>query len=272
MKITNIAFVCLITILACRPAKKVQVIKQAISKKDTSQTIVIKESPQIDTVALINSMLEKVNKRKIDFNTFSAKIKVEYIGQETSQSATAYLKMRKDSIIVINVVGPLGIVGLQAKISTDSIIIINKIDKYVQRRSISYVKEVTQIPFDYSTLQDLIIGNPIFINNNVVSYKATKNQLLVLMIGNLFKNLITLDTLDLKPLHCKLDDVDIQRNRTCDITYSNYQASNAVQFSTYRSISVAEKNKLDVYLDFKQYSFNEPLNYSFSIPKNYKQK
>ena len=44
------------------------------------------------------------------------------------------------------------------------------------------------------------------------------------------------------------------------------------QFATYRKISVSEKSKLDIYLDFKEYSLNEPLKYAFEIPKNYKRK
>jgi len=257
-------------LFSCKPVRKVQTIKAAINKRDTVQTIVIKEAPKVDTQALINDMFVKVNKNRINFNTFSAKIKVQYEGKETSQSAVVYLKLRKDSVMLLQIVGPLGIVGLQAEITKDSAIIVNKIDKYVQRRSINYVKEVSEIPFDFATLQDLIVGNPTFLDSNVVSYKPTNDHLLVLMVGSLFKNLITLDTKDYKPLHSKLDDVDFQRNRTCDITYSNYVNYGDMQFSTYRSISVSEKYKLDIYLDFKQYSFNEPLNFSFTIPKNYK--
>jgi len=257
---------------ACRPVKKVATINAAISKKDTVQTIVIKETPKVDTQALINDMLDKVNKNRINFNTFSAKIKVSYEGHETSQNATAYLKMKKDSVIIIQLVGPLGIVGLQAEITKDSVFVVNKIDKYVQKRSIDYITDVTDIPFEFSTLQDLIIGNPIFLSGNVVSYRPSNNQLLVLMIGSFFKNLITLDTKDFKPLHSKLDDVDVHRNRTCDITYSSYEMKDGFQFATYRSVSVSEKTKLDVYLDFKQYSFNEPINFSFTIPKSYKRK
>ncbi len=272
MKITSFLFLLMMVAFACRPVKKVATIKAAFSKKDTVQTIVIKEAPKVDTQALINDMLDKVNKNRINFNTFSAKIKVSYEGQETSQNATAYLKMKKDSVIIIQLVGPLGIVGLQAEITKDSVFVVNKIDKYVQKRSISYITDVTQIPFDFGTLQDLIIGNPIFMSTNVVSYKSYGNQLLVLMLGGFFKNLVTLDNKDFKILHSKLDDVDVQRNRTCDITCNNYEMKDGVQFATYRSISVSEKTKLDIYLDFKQYSFNEPSNFSFSIPKSYKRK
>ncbi len=272
MKILSFLFLVMTIAFSCRPVRKVHTIERAISKRDTIQTVVIAATPKVDSQAIIRDMLDKVSKRKIDFNTFKAKIKVQYEGNETSQNATAYLKMRKDSIILIQLVGPLGIVGLEAKITNDSIIVVNKLDKYVQRRSINYVQEVTQIPFDFKTLQDLIIGNPTFLDNNVVSYKSDKNQLIVLMVGSLFKNLITLDNIDYKPLHSKLDDVDVMHNRTCDITYSNYATAGNVQFSTYRSISVSDNNKLDIYLDFKQYSFNEPLIFNFNIPKNYKKR
>jgi outer membrane lipoprotein-sorting protein len=43
-----------------------------------------------------------------------------------------------------------------------------------------------------------------------------------------------------------------------------------VNFSKIRKITFAEKKKLDVRLEFKQYNFNEDLTFPFSIPKNYK--
>ncbi|MFY7900173.1 MAG: DUF4292 domain-containing protein [Chitinophagaceae bacterium] len=257
-------------VFACRPVRKVQTLNEAITKKDTVQTVVIKETPKIDSTAIIAEMMQKIGKRKIDFNTFNSKIKVDYKGQETNQNVTAYVKMRKDSLVLIKLVGPLGYVAFEVKITKDSVFVVNKIDKYVQSRSISYIQEVTQIPFDFTTLQDLIIGNPIFTNNNVVSYKEANNQLLILMIGDVFKHLITLDASDFKPTHSKLDDIDMQRNRTCDITLGNYENKGVYPFATYRNISVAEKSKLDVTLEFKQYAFNDVLNFSFSIPKNYK--
>lgn len=266
--------ICLLA-FACRPVKKVKTINAAIDKKDTATAVVIKQVPAIDSAALVKEMLGKILHKKIDFITFNAKIKVDYYGQEESQNVTAYLSMKKDSVILIQLKGFMGIVGMQARITKDSITLVSKIpnNKYVQRRAISYLQDVTQIPFTFNTLQDLIVGNPVFLDGNIASYKNTNNnQMLILTIGNLFKNLITLDSETHLITHSKLDDVDIIRNRTCDITLSNYKPSGDFQFSTYRNISVAEKSKLDVNLDFKEFSFNEMLKYTFAVPKNYKQK
>lgn len=259
---------------SCRPRKVVTPIRTAIEKKDTVQTVIIKETPIVDSISIVKEMMAKVMHQKIDFFTFNAKIKAEYESADESQSVTAYLSILKDSVMFIQIKGFLGIIGIQAKITKDSITIVNKVkDKYVQKRAISYLQDVTQIPFTFTTLQNLFIGNPIFIDSNIVSYKNTNdNKLIVLIIGSIFKNLLTIDNNTFLIIHCKLDDVNINRNRTCDITLSNYIFNNDFSFSTFRSIAVSEKSKLKVNLDYKEYTFNEPIKYSFTIPKNYKVK
>jgi len=272
MRSKLIFIIVVVFVIACKPVKKVQSIQTAMAKKDTAQTIVVKESAKVDSAKLVKEIMSKVMGRKIDFNTFNSKIKVDYEGPNESQHLTAYIGIKKDSVILVKLVGPLGIVGLEVKITKDSVLLVNKVDKWVKRKSVNYLQEVSEIPFDFTTLQDILIGNPVFLDSNVVSYQSGARYLTVLMIGNLFKHLVTLDKADLKVLHSKLDDIDPQRNRTCDITFGNYERKNGRYFSTYRKIAVAEKSKLDINLDFKQYSFNEPLSYTFEVPKNYKRK
>jgi hypothetical protein len=267
----------LIVILAsCKTVKKVSGIQEAINKKDTSQTVMIVEAPKVDSAAIVKSIMDKVIKSKIDFKTFNAKIKVDYTSANNSDKYTTYLSMFKDSVIYIKVIGSfLGIPGegLQVKITKDSVVLVKKVgDKYVQRRSIDFLQEATEIPFDFYTLQDILIGNPVFLDNNIVSYREGNAQLSVFMIGDIFKHLITLSNADLSVVHSKLDDVDIQRNRTCDISFVNYVNLGSYRFSTYRNIVVSEKSKLDVNLDFKEFTLNEPLKYTFEVPKNYKRK
>ncbi len=258
---------------ACRPTKKVQKIETAISKKDTVQTVVVtKEPTAIDSAKMAAEAYKKATINKIDFKTFNAKIKIQYEGIEESDQATATVRIQKDSLIWVMLTGPLGIEGMRLQITKDSVVLMNKLKKTVQYRSIDYLKETAEIPFDFYTLQDLIVGNPIFLDSNVVSYKYTDNELRLLMVGSLFKHFITLNNNDYTITHSKLDDVDPLRNRTCDITMSSYEFTQGVPFATYRHISVSEKSKLDIYMDFKNYSFNEVLSFPFNIPKSYKVK
>jgi len=117
-----------------------------------------------------------------------------------------------------------------------------------------------------------LIGNPIFYNDQSATFKKVDNYILVNSADANFKNLMTLTPDNSLLYRIKLDDVDMARNRTANISYDEYERSNDISFSTYREISISEKNKLDVQMKYKQFDFNKELSVGFSIPKNYKRK
>jgi len=253
---------------SCRSTKNIQT---AIAKKDT--TVVVPVSPDHghgDSMAYIKQNYRLLQKQRIDYTTFSAKIDVDYEdGTGKKYNVTAHVRMYKDSVIWISITAILGIEGLRAYMTRDSVKLINKQDKIYTARSVAYLQEVADLPLDFSSLQDLIIGNPIFLDSNIVSYSRSGNTISLLNSGTFFKNLLTMGD-DKLIQSSKLDDNDELRNRTCYLTYEDYENKKGINFSTKRSISVAEKKKLDIKLNFKQYDFNETLSFPFSVPKNYK--
>lgn len=272
MTLRNIVIIIIVFITACRPVRKITTMQDVISKKDTTSVVVIENQKPIDSAVIVRDILFKVNKNKIEFNSFSAKVKVSYSTNDASDDATANIRLLKDQVLWISLTGALGIEGFRIIITKDSITLMDKIKKTVQYRTISYVQELTQLPFDFTTIQDVLVGNPVFLDSTVLSYKSNPetNELLVLTMGNMFKHLVTLEKTDFKLKHSKLDDVDPLKSRTCDISLSNYELVDNFYFSTKRVITVSEKSKLDINLDFKQYAFNQPLTFPFNIPKNYK--
>ena len=142
-------------------------------------------------------------------------------------------------------------------------------DKIYQQRSIGYLQEITHLPFDFNVLQSLILGNPIYLDSNILYYLKDLQGISVLSVGPIFRNYLTLNN-DLSLKHSILDDVDQMKDRSCDLTYGDYEKSDTVLFSTYRKIVVSEKGRLDVEMSFKNIHFNENLDFPFSIPKNYK--
>jgi hypothetical protein len=180
------------------------------------------------------------------------------------------LRMYKDSVLWVSITAILGIEGLRAYITKDSVKLLDKQNKIYTARSVAYLQEVSDLPLDLSSLQNLLLGNPVFFDSTIVSYSRSANTILLLNNGTLFKNLLTIDDQNKFILRSKLDDLDELRNRTCYLTYDEYENKKGVNFSTRRNISVAEKKKLDIKLNFKQYDFNETLSFPFSAPKNYK--
>lgn len=228
------------------------------------------DNAKVDSAVFIKETYHGILANHIDFTSFSAKLNIDYIDADDKKyNVNATLRMYKDSTLWISVNAIFGIEGLRALITKDSIKILDKQNKLYTRRSISYLQEVSALPVDLHTLQDLLIGNAVFLDSNIVSYSKSENSISLLSIGKIFKNLITLNE-DHLVQRAKLDDIDELRNRTGDLTYGDYENKRGVNFAKTRKITIAEKKKLDIRLEFKQYNFNEELTFPFSIPKNYK--
>ena len=256
-----------IFLVECRSGRT---ITNAIAARDTSKTVQVKSSA--DSILLINSVKDNLQKNHIDFRTFSAKIKLEIEdGKGKKPDLVANVRMIKDSAIWISISATiLNVEVFRAFINKDSVILLNKQEHEVQYRSLDYLQDITDIPFDFKTLQDLIVGNPVFFNENNMNIRKGDGYLLISSLGKEFKNLLTVSTPDNLLEHSKLDDVDLTRNRTADFTYDSYSNSSGFPFSTYRQIIATEKNKLDIRMNFKQFEFNKELSVAFSVPKSYK--
>jgi hypothetical protein len=268
MRIVAILAIAISLLASCRSTRTIQT---AIAKKDSVSV----EPPlagltHTDTVAFGQKVLQQLDSTRIRFKTFSAKINVDYQGTNGKKyDVNATLRMYKDSVIWISITAIFGIEGLRAYITKDSVKILNKQDKIYTARSVAYLQEMTALPLDLPKLQDILVGNPVFLDSEILSYSKTDNSISLLTAGEWFRHLLTLNASG-RIENSKLDDADPARSRTCNLSYTDYENKKGVEFSTKRRITVAEKSNLDIKLDFKQYDFNETLSFPFSIPKNYK--
>jgi len=262
----------------CRSTKKIQKVISTPVRQDTiGRAARVAAAPvrdeHADSMAIIRQTLEQLTRNHIDYKTFSAKVKVHYEGGDGKDNEfNAFIRMQKDSMIWISINAVLGFEAFRLLVTPDSVKILDRLKKVVRLRSVSYLQEEVHLPVDFHILQDLLLGNPIFLDTtHIVFYKTEAKGISLFSSGTTFRNYLTLGT-DRTPLHSKLDDTDPLRSRTGDVTYGEYDYSSAVPFSTYRKVSVAEKSKVDVEINYKQFRFNEVLSFPFSIPKNYKRR
>jgi hypothetical protein len=264
-----VAVVLLMAFTACRSTKKIQ---QAIIKKDTVAVVIPDVLPtHEDTMQMVNELLTNVQKNRIEFNTFSAKIKVDYSNSKGKQpDFIANIRMLKDSLIWISLSNDIGIEGIRVLITKDSIKVLDKLANTYRVRPLSAIQEVSQIPFAFADLQNLLVGNPVFFNkDSITSYTRNANGYILLSIDPVFKNLVSIGNGFLVE-KSKLDDNDPALNRTCDLNYTDYENKRGPMFSAYREISIIQQNKLEVQMKFRDYKFNEELSFPFTIPKKFK--
>lgn len=265
-------FLFLIAIIALLAScRSTRTISKAVAKKDTTARVAAPQKSGVDTQQLIQTTLAQLQNNHINYQTFNAKVGVDYKGTDgKSYSVNANVKMYKDSAIWISANAMLGIEAMRLLVTRDSVKLLNKLEKEYTARSIGYLQEVTSLPLDLYTLQEMIIGNPVFLDSNIVQYSTGNGVVNLVSLGRFFKNLLMLNQADKSIIHSKLDDTDPRRSRTAELWYNDYDTKRGVLFPTKRQIVVSEKGRLDIKLDFKSYAFNESVEFPFSIPKNYK--
>ena len=268
MKYLMALAVIMILISSCRSTRK---ISTAMSKKD-STTVSINPAEN-DSAKRVETALKKIKAGHINFTTFSAQMKIDYAdSRDKKYDVNAFVRMKKDSIIWISINAILGIEAFRIMITPDTVSVLDKINKTIQYHTFDYLKEMTNLPVDFTALQDLILGNPVFLDSNIVAYTESENSTTLTSLGNYFKNFATFYNPDLLLQRSKLDDVDVTRSRTADLTYQDYEDNGNRKFSTKRKISIAYKTKLDIALEFKKVEFGAVQNYPFSVPAKYKLK
>jgi hypothetical protein len=267
-----IGVVILFALASCHSTKKLQT---AINKKDTAIVkMPVKSSDSSFNKIPAVEVLDRLYKNKIDFKTFSTKAKIQYEDHNGKQpDFNAFIRLQKDSVLWVSISATfLGIEAFRVYITPDTLIILNKLDKTVESHPFKYVESIAHIPLNFSILQDILIGNPVYVGDSIVSYRQTENHILIGTVGSFFKNLITLSANTNELQRIKLDDVNVYENRTAALLYGDYDHNNGLDFSTTREINVNEKSKVDIKISYKQYEFNKELSFPFSVPRNYKTK
>jgi len=268
-------------VAGCRSTKKIsKAIATTNIRKDTTgdaaRAAAAAATPRdahADSMEVIRQAVQGLTNNHIDFQSFSGHMHVHYEGSDGKDNEfNCVVRIKKDSMIWVSINAVLGFEAFRLLITHDSVKILDRLHKIARLRSVTYLQDQVHLPVDFQTLQDLLIGNPVFVDTaHILFYKQDNKGISLFSAGSPFRNYLTLN-LDYTPQHSKLDDVDPLRARTGDITFGNYDHSGTTSFSTYRKISVAEKSKLDIEIEVKQFKFNEPLNTPFQVPKNFKRR
>jgi hypothetical protein len=251
--------------------------RDTIAVKTQDSTLPVRDY-HADSMAVIHTALTGLAHNHIDFQTFSGTMHIHYQGGSGQDyELNAVVEIKKDSFILIEVyaqIGPVPKKVFEFLITPDSVKILDILKKVVRLRSVSYLQEQVHLPVDFRTVQDILIGNPVYLDtSNILYYRTEPKGLSLFSAGRLFTNFLTLNP-DNTISHSKLDDTDPTSAKTGDMTYGDYDYGRApAPFSTYRKISLAENGKVDIEIGInKRYKFNEALKHTFSIPRNYKRR
>lgn len=257
-------------LFSCRHSR--QIAGTSFPVADTTQHQTIKaDSASLAAADTFNKeMLAKLRGNYINFNTFSAKLKVDFETEAKQMSGiNANMRLQKDSIIWISVSAPIIGEVARAVITPDSLKAIDKFHKIVYLRNMKDAKDILNIPFDFKTLQDLIIGNPIYLTDSVYQVVKTPAVISFTCDSTMFTSLFNVFADDYVLQQSKVMDKDTTRKRSIELTYGEYKSLDKVKFATLRRVFVEEKNYTKINMEFNKIDFDQPVSFPFTVPSGY---
>ena len=92
------------------------------------------------------------------FNTFSAKGKAQLMLKGNEQGANLNVRLRRDSILWVSG-SLLGIEGVRAVLTPDSVRVINRLEKSYFVGGYDYLSRVLEVPVSFGQVQALLLGD-----------------------------------------------------------------------------------------------------------------
>ncbi|WPQ64659.1 DUF4292 domain-containing protein [Chitinophaga sancti] len=256
-------------LFSCRHTR--QIASTSFPVTDTSKhTTVADSASNAEATAFNKDLLNKLHSNVIAYNTFSAKLKVDYESDTKSPpEVTANIRMTRDSVIWISVSAPIIGEVARAIITPDSLRAVNKLDKKVYLRDIKNAQDLLNIPFDFKTLQDMIVGNPIFLTDSIFQVVKTPAVISFSCESEVFTSLFNVFADDYVLQQSKVMDKDKQKGRSCELTYGEYKTMGGHKFATRRRVFVEAKGVTKINMEFNKVDFDVPVSYPFTIPASY---
>lgn len=254
---------------SCRHAR--QIARSSFPVADTAQHHENKDSAGLaEAMAFNKDMLTKIRSNIISFTTFSAKLKVDFESETKQMSGiNAVIHMKKDSIIWISASMPIVGEVARAIITPDSLKAIDKFHKKQYLRAIKDANDILNIPFDFKTLQNLIVGNPVYLTDSIYQVIKTPSVISFSCDSTLFTSLFNVFADDYVLQQSKVMDKDSTHKRSCELTYGEYKTQDGHKFATRRRVFVEEKNVTKINMDFNKVEFDQPVAFPFTIPASY---
>ena len=225
-----------------------------------------------DTTGRMKKLVDLVTpvwNTRLNFTTLAGKAKVHFEGPAESQEFTASIRLRKDSVIWIDITALGGMVhAVRVLITPDSLLMLNYLQKEVTRVSLKDVAKVLPVDVDFASLQNIVTGDPL----------RTGSIVDVTDLGTSWFLHITdpgfLQTVSYLKADSTLTNNQLNTHETdgpqANIRLSRYEYSGERRISMSRVVNILNKqDKFLLEMDFQNVEFNNAIEAPFTVPAKF---
>jgi hypothetical protein len=215
----------------------------------------------------LNFLLRQLQNNSLKYLWFGTKAKIKFEDNKNKVAFSAIIRMQKDSLIWIKL-KKMNVEGVRVRITPETIEIINRQESSYLKKPFSFLKNEFGLDVSFSDLQNLIVGNPVFYENQKLSSFVENNQN-VLKTPSTQKSVLKIY---MEPQNFLLNEIrgSADKNSVC-IEYADYTELNNQKIATLKDIHVdsEESGIIKVKMSFSKMILDEIQKVGFSVPDSY---
>lgn len=212
---------------------------------------------------------KRIDQNKVDVNWLSGKGKIYFKGNGQSIRGTFTIRMKKDSVIWMNV-KKFGIEGARMLITRDSVYAINRLEKSYIAKDISFVQQEYNLPADFQALQEVLLGNAIMVDNEL-DVAIDELQYHLEDKDAELQRAYWFDGYDFR-LHRMVFEEPRQARKVSVEQKEFKQVNEKINFSYFRQLNIdsPDSGEVTVELTYTDVEVNVPKTIKFDIPSRYR--
>jgi len=235
------------------------------SKKNPNNTGVVKSKSA-------KFLVKKIKQDKIDVEWLNAKAKIDFKTNEMSETATLFIRMRKDSAIWM-VGKKFGFEGVRALITPDSVFMLDRLSNELRVSDMSLIQDQFSLPVNFYDLQDMILGNLILVPDaKALTAQVDQKQyhLSEKALGEMTRDYwINGYTYSPERMAFKMPT----QERSALIENSDHQkigGAGLFAHDRYYNFQSPQTGEVILEMEFSKVEVNEPVSLKFEVPSHYK--
>lgn len=213
-------------------------------------------------------LIDNITKSENNFSYYSANGKAYYKDKDTEQDLGVNIVMEKDKYIYMNVTAVLGITVARVMATPDSLVILDMLHRKCIIANYDYVKKMTNADLRLTNLQNLIIGNALFPNNEKGCVIDTVLNLI--MVSNAITPTYIQNTVYSNNLKVTRSTItERSKNQEMKVEYADVYTQGSNAFPSKFNINIAAEKKMETTFELSNFVFEKKKEIQFAIPKSY---
>ncbi len=214
-------------------------------------------------------LLEELAKKRLQPDWFEGKVRIDYSDESQSLSASATIRMKRDSVVWASV-RKLGFELARLLVTADSVYVLDRINNEYTVESLDYLATAYGLPAGLLQLQDFILGNPLFFDSKGLQAEPQGKDYHLSGRSPLMETDYWIDAGAL--LLRRMAFYDIRNEQKVNVGLEEYgQLSGNQNFSYLRNLELDGRHtgKTAVVLKFSSVETDIPKDIRFEIPDRY---